>query len=171
MSKKWFYLGLALQLAMLVLFYRLFFEERTFIINSSSSDKKLPRFPDIVSPKGSTVNGELHQRTQNLTPAINWNEIPRRSSPPVEEMHEKWIVLTTINAPTDDVKKLASIEGWKVVVVGDTKTPADWRYVAENSSTLLDPRADARFKKRKRKSNCGIPCHSMTTSFTCVSVL
>ena len=42
-------------------------------------------------------------------------------------MHEKWIVLTTINTPTADVKKLAGIEGWKVVVVGDTKTPADWR--------------------------------------------
>ena len=128
MSKKWFYLGLALQFCMLVLLYRLF-EERTFTVNRSSSVKKLPRFPDIVIPKGSIVNGKLHQRTQNLTTAINWNEIPRRSSPPVEEMHEKWIVITTINAPTDDVKKLADIDGWKVVVVGDTKTPADWRYV------------------------------------------
>jgi len=129
MSRKWFYLGLALQLTMLVLLYRLFSEERATIIHSSASDKTFPRFPDIVTPKGSTVNGKLHQRTQNSTIAINWNEIPRRSSPPVEEMHEKWIVLTTINAPTDDVKKLADIEGWKVVVVGDTKTPADWRYV------------------------------------------
>lgn len=120
MPKKWFYLGLALQLTMLVLLYRLFFEE-------SSSAKKLPRFPDNVLPKGPTVNGKLHKRTQNLTLAINWNEIPRRSSPPVEEMHEKWIVLTTVSAPTDDVRKLAEIEGWKVVVVGDTKTPVDWR--------------------------------------------
>lgn len=128
MPKKWFYLGLALQLTMLVLLYRLFFEERTFIIvNKSSSDKKLPRFPDNFIPKGYTDYGKLHRRTQNLTLAINWNEIPRGSSPSVEEMHEKWIVLTTINAPTDDVKKLAEIEGWKVVVVGDTKTPVDWR--------------------------------------------
>ena len=124
MSKKWFYLGLALQFCMLVLLYRLF-EERTITVNRSWSDKKLPHFPDIAMhmPKGS----KLHQRTQNLTTAINWNEIPRRSSPPVEEMHEKWIVITTINAPTDDVKKLADIDGWKVVVVGDTKSPADWR--------------------------------------------
>lgn len=128
MPKKWFYFGLGLQLTMLVLLYRLFFKERAFIIiNKSSSDKKLPRFPDNVVPAGSTVYGKLHKRTQNLTLAINWNEIPRRSSPSVEEMHEKWIVLTTINAPTDDVKKLADIEGWKVVVVGDTKTPVDWR--------------------------------------------
>jgi len=114
---------------MLVLLYRLFFKERTIIIHSSASDKKFPRFPDFDNPKASTVNGKLLQGTQNLTIAINWNEIPRRSSPPVEEMYEKWIVLTTINAPTDDVKTLADIEGWKVVVVGDTKTPADWRYV------------------------------------------
>lgn len=128
MTKKWFYLGLAIEFCMLVLLYRLF-EKRTIIVHSSSSDKKLPRFPDTVMPKGSTVNGELHRQIQNLTIAIKWNEIPRRSSPPVEEMHEKWIVITTTNAPTDDVKKLADIEGWKVVVVGDTKTPIDWRYV------------------------------------------
>ena len=129
MAKKWFYLGLALEFCMLVLLYRLF-EERTIIVHSSSSDKKLPRFPDVsVMPKGSTVNGKLHQQTQNLTTTIKGNEIPRRSAPPVEEMREKWIVITTINAPTDDVKKLADIEGWKVVVVGDTKTPTDWRYV------------------------------------------
>ena len=129
MTEKWFYfVGLALEFCMLVLLYRLF-EERTIIVHSYSSDKKLPRFPDVVMPKGPTVNGKLQQRSHNLTTAIKWNEIPRRPAPPVEEMHEKWIVITTINAPTDDVKKLADIEGWKVVVVGDIKTPADWRYV------------------------------------------
>ncbi|KAJ7379593.1 hypothetical protein OS493_013988 [Desmophyllum pertusum] len=59
---------------------------------------------------------------------INWKAIPRKPAPSKEQMHEKWIVLTTINSPTADVKKLASIEGWKVVVVGDTKTPADWSH-------------------------------------------
>lgn len=61
------------------------------------------------------------------TKEINWKEIPRLPSPPKGEFHDKWIVLTTINTPTADVKKLAGIKGWKVVVVGDTKTPADWR--------------------------------------------
>ena len=59
---------------------------------------------------------------------INWKEIPRKPAPPAKEIHDKWIVLTTVNSPTEDVKKLARIEGWKVVVVGDTKTPKDWRY-------------------------------------------
>ena len=56
---------------------------------------------------------------------INWKKIPRKPAPPAKEIHDKWIVLTTVNSPTEDVKKLARIEGWKVVVVGDTKTPKD----------------------------------------------
>lgn len=38
----------------------------------------------------------------------------------------QWIVLTTIQYPTDAVKKLAMLPEWRVVVVADTKTPADW---------------------------------------------
>jgi hypothetical protein len=41
---------------------------------------------------------------------------------------DKWIVLTTINAPTDAVARLAALPGWRVVVVGDSKTPADWAW-------------------------------------------
>ncbi|XP_048258260.1 probable glycosyltransferase STELLO1 isoform X1 [Haliotis rufescens] len=41
---------------------------------------------------------------------------------------ERWIVLTTISYPTPDVKFLANITGWKVVVVGDKKTPRDWEF-------------------------------------------
>lgn len=40
-----------------------------------------------------------------------------------------WIVITTINPPTKAVKefaRMASEKKWKVLVVGDTKTPADW---------------------------------------------
>ena len=58
---------------------------------------------------------------------VEWSKINRRPLPPVNEMHDKWIVITTINPPTKDVIKLSKIKGWKVVVVGDTKTPADWK--------------------------------------------
>ena len=58
---------------------------------------------------------------------IDWKKIPRKPSPRPEDMHDKWIVMTTVSSPTEDVKKLSKIEGWKVVVVGDTKTPEDWR--------------------------------------------
>ena len=35
-------------------------------------------------------------------------------------------VITTINYPTDTIKLLASAQDWKVLVVADRKTPADW---------------------------------------------
>jgi hypothetical protein len=45
-----------------------------------------------------------------------------------EEKNDKWIVVTTINYPTPAIQKLAKIDGWKVVVVGDKKTPKGWNY-------------------------------------------
>ncbi|EKD94592.1 MAG: hypothetical protein ACD_26C00029G0002 [uncultured bacterium] len=40
--------------------------------------------------------------------------------------YDKWIVITSIQYPTAQVKKLAQIEGWHLLVVGDKKTPKDW---------------------------------------------
>ena len=42
------------------------------------------------------------------------------------EQYPNWIVVTTIQYPTEALKKLASIPGWHLVVVGDKKTPKDW---------------------------------------------
>jgi len=41
---------------------------------------------------------------------------------------EKWVVITSIFEPSDEVKILASQPGWKVVVVGDRKSPKDWKW-------------------------------------------
>ncbi|KAL6728497.1 hypothetical protein Aduo_010267 [Ancylostoma duodenale] len=38
----------------------------------------------------------------------------------------KWIVVTTVQHPTEDIKRLSRIPGWTLVVVGDTKTPENW---------------------------------------------
>jgi hypothetical protein len=54
----------------------------------------------------------------------------------VTETHDKWIVVTTINPPTDAVKSWAAMEGWRVVAVGDTKTPPDWAWAGV---TYLSP--------------------------------
>lgn len=43
-----------------------------------------------------------------------------------QPVSDKWIVVTSINYPTKDVKRLASLKGWNLVVVGDRKTPSDW---------------------------------------------
>ncbi len=42
------------------------------------------------------------------------------------QFHDKWIVVTTIQYPTLALKKLASLSDWKLVVIGDKKTPRDW---------------------------------------------
>lgn len=42
---------------------------------------------------------------------------------------KKWIVVTTINHPTKAIQKISeivSVDGWRCVVVGDKKTPANW---------------------------------------------
>jgi hypothetical protein len=39
----------------------------------------------------------------------------------------KWIVVTTINYPSPALKKLAALKDWHLVVVGDEKTPKDWK--------------------------------------------
>jgi len=38
----------------------------------------------------------------------------------------KFIVITTINKPTEAISKFARWENWHVVVVGDRKSPTDW---------------------------------------------
>jgi hypothetical protein len=42
--------------------------------------------------------------------------------------NDRWIVLTTIAAPTEAVRRFAAIEGWSMVAVGDKKTPNNWRH-------------------------------------------
>jgi hypothetical protein len=39
----------------------------------------------------------------------------------------KFIIITSINYPTQAVKEFSAIEDWQVVVVGDLKTPQDWQ--------------------------------------------
>lgn len=53
------------------------------------------------------------------------------------EKHERWIIVTTIQTPTPALKALAKIPGWKVLVVGDAKTPLAWKYVALYFTMIL----------------------------------
>lgn len=41
-------------------------------------------------------------------------------------MARKFIIITSINYPTEAVKKFSEIEGWQVIVVADLKTPTNW---------------------------------------------
>jgi hypothetical protein len=42
--------------------------------------------------------------------------------------HDKWIVVTSINAPTDQIKYLANIDQFQLLVVGDKKTNQSWHW-------------------------------------------
>lgn len=52
-----------------------------------------------------------------------------KGTPQRREASHGWIVITSINPPTAAVKAFSKLceQGWSAVVVGDTKTPADWR--------------------------------------------
>ena len=57
---------------------------------------------------------------------------------------KKVIVTTTIHAPTEAVAAFEQMEGWDLVVVGDRKTPADYRldrgiYVSPERQRAYDP--------------------------------
>ncbi|KAK6753881.1 hypothetical protein RB195_013084 [Necator americanus] len=43
-------------------------------------------------------------------------------------LHQKWIVITTTNHPTKEIERLANINGWKLLVVANRKTPRNWSY-------------------------------------------
>jgi len=41
---------------------------------------------------------------------------------------KKFIVITSIFPPTEAVKKLSKMKEWQLIVVGDKKTPQEWKY-------------------------------------------
>ena len=120
MSKTWILIALLFQLILIIWVYHLQHHGHSNTQEEIGNDEHA--VGDYKKPSTDARPFQLQRKE------INWKEIPQKPAPPAKEMHDKWIVLTTVNSPTADVKKLAGIEGWKVVVVGDTKTPADWRY-------------------------------------------
>ena len=42
---------------------------------------------------------------------------------------DKWIILTSINHPTEHIKYMNdALHGWCLLVLGDSKSPANWNY-------------------------------------------
>jgi len=85
----------------------------------------------------------LADASQPALEAIDWHGLEarakaqpacqrRRSGQPSgggdEPWSTRWIVLTTVNLPTPAVAKLAALPGWRTVVVGDRRTPANWSH-------------------------------------------
>ena len=104
----------------LILFYWSYNSTKTPMINVNN-------WETIVTHKETLVNWQDIKRLGKLTNPVDWSKIEKREPPPVDQMHDKWIVVTSIAAPTKDVEKLSKIAGWQLLVVGDTKTPENWR--------------------------------------------
>lgn len=51
-------------------------------------------------------------------------------------MAKKFIVITSINQPTEAIIKFAAVVGWEMIMVGDEKTPRDWH---QEGVTYLSP--------------------------------
>ena len=68
---------------------------------------------------------------------LDLEEVKPFPRPDPSKMHERWIIVTTIFAPNQDIKLLAKIPGWKLLVIGDLKTPSDWRFGILRSFQLI----------------------------------
>lgn len=79
----------------------------------------------LATEQGENYRHIRKKELENLE--LDFEEVQPLMKPALKDMHDKWIVVTSIFKPTDDLRILAAIPGWKMVVVGDTKTPKDWK--------------------------------------------
>ena len=70
-----------------------------------------------------------------------------------------WIIVTSVNEPTEQIKKLAAIKGFQLLVVGDTKTKKNWTHansiflsVADQEALGFEIYPDIPFKSYTRKN-------------------
>lgn len=86
------------------------------------------------------LGGVRHAPVPLLEGPLNGLPPVAAASARVKDSCARWVLVTTVNPPTPAVKKLAALDGWCVVVVGDSKTPADWAWP---NVTFLDLAAQA----------------------------
>ncbi len=89
--------------------------------------KDFESYSKKVTVKTSNLNWKKVKEDRKLPEPIDWTKELPMDTPDKSEMHDKWIVLTTISAPTDDVIKLSKVKDWKLIVVADKKTPEPWQ--------------------------------------------
>lgn len=56
-------------------------------------------------------------------------------------MNQRTVIVTTINPPSDGIRKIASLRDWTLVVAGDRRTPADWNCEGVRYLSLAEQRA------------------------------
>src|ERR1700691_3341547 len=90
-------------------------------------------------------------------------------------METKAIVTTTINPPTEALRKFAAMPGWFLIVAGDTNTPSDWHlpgviYLSPSFQTDYDKKlSDAiGWKSLQRRNFALLYAHSMGSDVVAV---
>ena len=82
------------------------------------------KYADTIWEYSKNTYREISTQTNNSKASIN-THLPQKN----DLKCEKWIVITTISLPTEDVKYIHDTAfDWCVVVVADKKTPSDWSY-------------------------------------------
>ena len=103
----------------------------TFIVAGTyawSTYHSYPLYELIWSKKVSKESSDFNIVSASLSKDVDWSMIKRKAKVTnIDEYSDKWIVVTSVAHPTDQVKKLSTIKGWKLVVVADTKTPSNWK--------------------------------------------
>ena len=89
--------------------------------------------------------------TRKLTPD-SLKQRHRSPLPATVPSCTQWAVVTTINAPTEGVKSVASLPHWCLVIVGDTKTPPDYLETANLSGPDFENRVHFLSIEEQRKS-------------------
>jgi len=85
------------------------------VVNSSSSSGEFPKIKLVTSEKKTS--------TEEIVETLNTVKNTDKTN------CSRWIVITTISLPTDDIKYIHdSSFDWCIVVVADKKTPANWSY-------------------------------------------
>lgn len=79
----------------------------------------------------SRVGGGAQSAASRLAfPHVAWSRIPPippLPGPTAAFRAERWIVVSAPpSSPSDSLRRLARIQGWQLLVVGDSATPSDW---------------------------------------------
>lgn len=94
---------------------RLFISSHSYFLFGIEETPRTPWLESLATP----------EESDHVVINTDWK--PTRSYEPTKES-DKWIVMTSINGPTDTVEVLCNLVGWKTVIVADLKTPTDWHH-------------------------------------------
>eukprot|EP00240_Pyramimonas_obovata_P001512 CAMPEP_0118934862 /NCGR_PEP_ID=MMETSP1169-20130426/14324_1 /TAXON_ID=36882 /ORGANISM="Pyramimonas obovata, Strain CCMP722" /LENGTH=495 /DNA_ID=CAMNT_0006877811 /DNA_START=38 /DNA_END=1525 /DNA_ORIENTATION=- len=102
----------------------------SFITSGSCKGDLASRVPQAVTLMDIAFPWK-HVKPKNVDVQHPWNK-PRAEGwtpklAPAEERAPKWIVITSINAPTEQVEQWSTLHPeWRLVIVGDKKSPEDF---------------------------------------------